>query len=110
MRSALAVGSILLVLAPACAGDYGRTTIPSAGTRTVTIASPSSEPLQSQGETRELTARVTDGYQSVITAPAVAWTSSVPTVATVTGTGAAATVTAISDGNTTVTAASEGVT
>jgi hypothetical protein len=110
MRSTLAALCTFLVLASACAADSSDGTSPVSGARTVTLSATSVDPLTSAGETRELTARVTDGYQSVIAAPSIAWSSSAPTVATVVGTGSTATVTAVSDGSTIITAASEGAT
>lgn len=109
MRSAPAALCALLLLASACAADVDDGTSPVVGARAVSVSSTAAGALTSAGETRELTARVTDVNQSVITAPSVTWSSSAPEVATVAGTGATAIVTAVDDGSTTITAATEGV-
>lgn len=74
---------------------------------TLSVAPP--DTLTSAGDTKLVTAIVKDAYQAVISAPSLTWTSSAPSVATVEGSGASATITAVDDGTTLITAASGSV-
>lgn len=71
--------------------------------------SPSSATLTSQGETVQLSATLRDADGNVLTGRPVAWSSSNPSVATVSDNDDTAIVTAQSEGFATVTATSEGV-
>jgi len=70
---------------------------------------PSSATLTSQGETVQLSATLRDAAGNVLTDRPIDWSSSNPSVATVTDNDATAIVTAQSEGFATVTATSEGV-
>lgn len=104
-----------LLFAVALAGCRGETPVrppdpvPGNGPAQVLIALPSTLPLASQGESRSAVAVVVDSSGQYVNAPAIVWTSSNPVVATVTGTSAIGTVTAVDNGTTTITARSGGV-
>src|SRR5512134_3521390 len=104
MRLATAVGFI--VLAGCGYESSDGVTYPSGTPASVSISATSTEPMTSTGDTLSLTAVVTSASGSVITAPLVAWRTSAPSVATVAGSGASATVTAVDDGTAVITAAS----
>jgi hypothetical protein len=108
MRS-FAILSSIIVIAAGCGSDRGNgISYPPTEAGTVTLSLASSEPMTAAGDTREVTARVTDARGAVNPVPQVVWTSSAPTVATVTGTASVATITAVGDGTATITAASGG--
>lgn len=104
MRLAIALGFI--VLAGCGYESSDGVTYPSGTPATVSISATSTEPMTSTGDTLSLTAVVTSASGSVIAAPLVAWRTSAPSVATVAGSGASATVTAVDDGTAVITAAS----
>ena len=76
---------------------------------TITLSTPSTNPLVSAGDTREVTAVVRTATGVALTAPSLSWRTSSPSVATVVGTGTSATITAVDDGTAIITAASETV-
>ncbi|MEO7999611.1 MAG: CHRD domain-containing protein [Gemmatimonadaceae bacterium] len=78
------------------------------GAAQVLIALPSTAPLASQGESRSAIAVVVDSSGKYVTEPSIVWTSSAPAVATVTGTSAIGTISAVENGTTTITAKSAG--
>ena len=105
MRSISMVGSMVLLLT-ACGNDRGNNvTAPLGKGAVVTVSLASADPMTSAGDTRVVTAVVKDGNQMLIPSPSVAWRSSAPSVATVAGSGPTATITAIDDGTTVITAA-----
>jgi len=106
MRNAVALGSMLLVLA---GRGYDSGSGPDGQAYTVAVSIASTDPMTAAGEIRLATAVVRDAYGSVISAPSVSWRTSAPAVATVAGSGASATVTAVDDGTASITAASGGV-
>jgi len=105
MRNAVALGSMLLVLA---GRGYDSGSGPDGQAYTVAVSIASTDPMTAAGEIRLATAVVRDAYGSVISAPSVSWRTSAPAVATVAGSGASATVTAVDDGTASITAASGG--
>lgn len=104
MRSLVAVSSLALV-ALGCGGAYDATPY-RAGAPSVTLALASAGPMVSAGETRAVTAVLRDAGGAVVPSPELSWSSSAPGVATVSGDGASATITAVDDGVATITAAS----
>jgi hypothetical protein len=106
MRSATAFGSIILILT-GCGYDRGNgVAYPAGDATTVTLSLPSTGPFTSAGDTRSVTAVVRDINDAVISAPAVSWRTSAPSVATVVGSGETATITAVDDGTAIITASS----
>jgi hypothetical protein len=106
MRS-IAMTSALLAMLAACKDDRSSGVIaPVNEPAAVTVSSTSADPMTTVGDTRTLTAIVRDGNQVVLASPLVSWRSSAPSVATVTGSGPSATVTAIDDGTAVITATS----
>lgn len=109
MRSAIAFGLAVLAFTTACAEYVGRSTTPAGIVRTIAVSAASADPLTSAGDTRVLAALVKDVYGETVPSPDVAWRTSDPAVATVTGSGSGALVTAVGDGTATISATSEGV-
>jgi uncharacterized protein YjdB len=102
--------SLLLVsLACACGGDDGVAALLLPNVPTVALSSSSSAPMTSAGHTRLISAVVTDANRLVVQSPLHTWSSSTPAVASVTGSGATATVNALSDGSATITATLDSV-
>jgi CHRD domain-containing protein len=105
MRSAMAVGSMVLMMA-GCGYDRSNGVAYPADTPiSVTLSAPSTDPLVSAGDTRVVTAVVRTATGVVVPSPSLSWRTSSPSVATVVGSGSSATVTAVDDGNATITAA-----
>jgi hypothetical protein len=106
MRSIVAVCSLISILA-GCGYDRGNgVTYPGGEAATITLSVASTDPLVSAGETRSVTAVVKDANGYAIAAPSLSWRTSAPAVATVEGSGASATITAVDDGTATITASS----
>ena len=109
MRSAAAFG-VLIVMVTGCGSDRGSgVPYPDGEAATITLAPASTDPMTSTGDTRFVTAVVKDAKGSVISASSLVWRTSAPSVATVSGTGDNATVTAVDDGTAVITASSGGV-
>ena len=106
MRYLDVLGSMILVLA-GCAYDRGNA--PFSEVSTVTVFASATDPLTEVGETRLVTAVVRDTYGSELPTPSMSWRTSAPAVAKVDGSGGNATVTAVDDGTTIITAAGGGV-
>ena len=105
MRSAVVVGSMVLMMA-GCGSDRGNGPGYPADTPTsVTLSVASTNPLVSAGDTRVVTAVVKTATGAVVPSPSLSWRTSSPSVATVVGSGASAIVTAVDDGSATITAA-----
>ena len=107
MRSAVAVGSMIVMMAAAgCGYDRSNGVAYPADTRTsVTLSVDATDPLLSAGDTRVVTAIVKTTTGDVVPAPSLSWRTSSPSVATVVGSGTSAIVTAVNDGSATITAA-----
>ncbi|MEO7454682.1 MAG: CHRD domain-containing protein [Gemmatimonadaceae bacterium] len=103
MRFPVSIFCTSLLLA-ACSGGYERVAAPPPPSAQVTVIAASSGVLTSVGDTRALTARVLAADGQVIASPQVSWRSSAPAVATVSGTGTDATVTAVGNGTALITA------
>jgi hypothetical protein len=71
---------------------------------TVAVSATTTDPLVAAGETRVLDAIVRDRNGTLMAAPGLIWRTSAPGVATVSGTGETATVTAVDDGTAIITA------
>jgi hypothetical protein len=109
MRSTTTFGSIVWMLA-ACGYDRGNgVAYPGSEVATIALSVASADPMTAAGDTRLVTAVVKHANGSVIPAPSVSWRTSAPSVATVAGSGANATVTAVDDGTAIITAASGSV-
>ena len=105
MRSAVVVGSMVLMMA-GCGSDRGNGPGYPADTPTsVTLSVASTNPLVSAGDTRVVTAVVKTATGAVVPSPSLSWRTSSPSVATVVGSGPSAIVTAVDDGSATITAA-----
>lgn len=76
---------------------------------TITLTAASADPLVSAGETRDVIAVARDAEGTMVPTPALSWTSSAPAVATVSGSGTGATITAVDDGTADITAATGSV-
>jgi CHRD domain/Bacterial Ig-like domain (group 2) len=85
-------------------GNAGTLNPPPSGPITLTLSSQTV--MASAGETRAVAAVVRDAGGSILPSPQLTWKSSAPAVATVSGSGAAVTVTAVDDGTATITASS----
>ncbi|MEP6763349.1 MAG: CHRD domain-containing protein [Gemmatimonadaceae bacterium] len=112
MRFIKALLIATLTTASACgsySSDSPYSPIPTQGTAQVLITLPSQLPMVSSGESRSAVAVVIDANGDYVNTPTVAWSSSAPAVATVTGSSAVGTITAVNDGTTTITASSAGV-
>ncbi|MEP6621099.1 MAG: CHRD domain-containing protein [bacterium] len=107
MRPTLIFLSAALLFAGACTGSDGQPTY--AGSPSIALTNSASEAMASAGDTRTITAIVKDANQADVPATGVTWSSSAPGVATVSGTGASATVTAVDDGSAVITATSGSV-
>lgn len=95
----------MAILTLGCGYERGTGTGYSTGTpATITVAATTTDPLVSTGETRAVSAVVRDGNGTLLAAPALAWRTSAPNVATVSGTGETATITAVDDGTAIITA------
>jgi hypothetical protein len=105
MRSIPVLGLFLLVTG--CGSDGTTSPIGPAGS--VTLAATSAEALASTGDTRAITAVVRNATGAVISPDGLTWRSSDPSIATVDGTGATATVTAVDDGTANIIATIGGV-
>jgi plastocyanin len=104
---AVRIGAVLLVsLAAACGGGADGGTSPAPVAATITIAAASTGPLVSVGDSRALTATVTDARGASISGGSVTWITSDASIATVSGSGTTATVTAAGNGSATITATS----
>lgn len=109
MRSAIALGLVVLAFSTACAEYVGRSTTPAGIVRGIAVSAASADALSAAGEMRVVTAHLIDVFGSEIPSPEVSWRTSDSTVATVAGSGSRAIVTAVGDGTATVSATSEGV-
>ena len=98
----------LSVLA-ACGGSGDGSNTPAATVASIALTAASTDPMPSLGDTRTITAVVKDGSGATIGSPSLTWSSSAPTVATVAGSGASATVTSVGNGSATITASSGSV-
>ncbi len=105
MRSLVALFSLASIVL-GCGGAYDDDTPYRAGAASVTLSLPSADPMASAGETRTVTAVTRDASGAVVGSPVLSWSTSAPGVATVSGEGAVATITAVDDGVATITAAS----
>ena len=103
MRSAIALVLSAVVVA-ACYDDG--VTYPSSTPATVTVSVTSTDPMTSRGDTRLLSAVVKAADGSVLPAQAVTWQTSATSVATVSASGASATITAVDDGTAIISAKS----
>ena len=108
MRAVTAFGVVTLMMAGCGYDRSSGVSYPSGTAATVALSLPSTEPLVSAGETRSVTAVVRDGKGSTIPAPSLSWRTNAPAVATVIGTDAGATITAIDDGTAVITATTAG--
>ena len=102
----LALSSTILA---ACGGSSGDAGPPAQAASAITLSASSSDPIVSLGDTRTITASVKDANGATINSPALTWSSSTPSVATVAGTGSSATVTSVGNGTATITASSGSV-
>ena len=112
MRTPLALtlsGVAAIAVAVACSSSDSPNPGPSASVSTITIAAPSTDPILSLGETRTVTATARDANGGTVASPTLAWTSSAPAVASVTGTGGNATITSVGNGTATISATSGSV-
>jgi CHRD domain/Bacterial Ig-like domain (group 2) len=89
-----------------CGYDSRGTLYPSADP-SVTLTPSSTDVMTSAGDTLFVSALVKNADQEVANAPTLSWSSSAPSVATVSDTGGTVTVTAVGDGTATITASSE---
>ena len=103
MRSAVTLSTIVMLAGCARSDDVTR---PPPTPASVTVSVTGTDPMTSAGDTQALTAVVKAANGSAIPAPPVAWRTSSPSVATVSASGASATVTAVDDGTAIITAAS----
>lgn len=101
--------AIITLLTAACGGGGDPATTPTAVAASVAISSATTGPFASLTETRAVSAAVRDASGAVIAGAPVAWTTSNPGVASVSGTGATATVTAVGNGSAVITASSGAV-
>jgi hypothetical protein len=105
MRSAVVVGSMVLVLAGCGYDRSDGVGYPADQPVDITLSATSTDPLVSAGDTRVVTAVVKTATGAVVSAPSLSWRTSSPSVATVIGSGSSAIVTAVDDGSATITAA-----
>jgi hypothetical protein len=103
MRSATLLLCASLVFL-GCGDDGGNVTYPQPATASVVLTLSSVGALASAGDTRGVTAVVKAADQSVVPSPSLTWTTDAPAVATVSGSGDKATITAVGDGVATITA------
>lgn len=108
MRSATVLICTSAVLC-GCGSDNDGGVVAPNGPASVTLTISTTAVMTSAGDTRSLTALVKDANQSVVPSPSLVWSTSAPTVATVSGSGTTATITAVSDGVAIISAASGGV-
>ncbi len=102
-----AFATLILSSLAACGGsDDGGGTPAAPVAASITLTPSATGPLVSIGETRTITALVRDAGQVALANPTVSYTSSNAAVATVSGSGTSATVTAVSDGAVSITATS----
>jgi len=106
MRASFRVLPFTLALLTAACGSDDTNTTPTPVAAAVTIAPSATGALVSLTETRTATATVRDASQAVIANATVTWSSNNPAVASVTGSGATATITAVGNGSAIITAAS----
>ena len=106
MRSASA--SLLLIVTAASCGHDRSTDVPPPRSEVarITLAAPTTDPLTSTGDTRTVTATVTDTFGAPVTEGQLTWTSSATSVVTVSGSGTSVVVTAVDDGTAEIVAAS----
>jgi len=106
MRSAIA--SVLLIVTVAACGHDRSTDVPSTRDEVaqITLSAPTLDPLTSTGDTRTVTATATDATGSPVTGAQLTWSTSAPSVVTVSGSGTSAVVTAVDDGTAEITASS----
>jgi trimeric autotransporter adhesin len=103
MRSATLLLCTSLVFL-GCGGDGSGVTYPQQAAASVVLTLSPVGALASAGDTRAVTAVVKAADQSVVSSPTLTWTTDAPTVATVSGSGDRATITAVGDGVATITA------
>lgn len=110
MRPSILPAAIVAILLGACGGgggDGGTPPNPVRKPAAVAVSISSTDPMQSFGDSRTLTAVVTDSAQTVIADATVTWSSSAPgVVAVIPSTGLSTTANAVSDGSATITATS----
>jgi hypothetical protein len=104
MRSTLTFASMAMItLGCGYEGSTG-SGYPTGTPATITVSATTTDLLVSAGETRTLSAVVRDGAGTLLAAPTLTWRTSAPNVATVSGSGESATVTAVDDGTAVITA------
>ncbi|MEP6494153.1 MAG: CHRD domain-containing protein [bacterium] len=104
MRSFFALLCSALICSCSSGGDKGPLTGPAGASVSLMISS--NDAMTSAGDTRAVTAVVTDANGTVVSSPSVVWNTSAPAVAAVSETGSGATITAVGDGTATITATS----
>lgn len=103
MRSATLLLCTTLVFL-GCGDDSSGVTYPRQAAASVVLTLSPVGALASAGDTRGVTAVVKAADQSVVQSPSLTWTTDAPTVATVSGSGERATITAVGDGVATISA------
>ena len=89
--------------------DSSKTTQPAQTVASISLTSSATDALTSLGDTRTITAVALDAKQASIASPSLTWSSSAPSVATVSGSGNSAIVTSVGNGAATITATSGSV-